>query len=274
MFLSNFFSTTGMDEQPKEYFFGTYHLIYFLIILTCFVLLFIFLKNKPTKVQNRYISVFLVIILILKYATEGLFIYEYNNVFPALSKYPHPFWDINTFFSFQLCGVMNIMLPIVIWFNIKWLKEFVFASSILGGFAILLYPVTVLYGDPFLITLPMLRSATVHFFLIFIPLFLINRGDVTLNGAKWKRIAAGLLLTAAWAMFGNLFIDKTANNMYLMSNPFYGGPIPLLNVLPNGYHVLFLAFAVTIGYFIIFQIAKLFSISIRRKQQLNKIEKA
>jgi hypothetical protein len=259
MFLSGFFSTTGMDQQPKDYFFGPYHLIYFLIAATIIVSLFFFLKNKPRKIQDRYITIFLIIILILKYSTEGLFIYEYNHVFPALSKYPHPFWDINTFFSFQLCGVMNILLPIVIWFNIKPLKGFVFASSILGGLAVLFYPVTVLYGDPFMITLPMVRSAFVHMFLILIPVFLIYRGDVVLNAKKWKHIAIGLLSLAAWAMFGNLFIDKNANNMYLMSNPFYGGPIPILNRLPNGYHVIFLAVAVTIGYFIVFQIAGIFT---------------
>ncbi len=158
-----------------------------------------------------------------------------------------------------MCGVTNVLLPIFIWFKIKPLREFIFASSILGGLAILFYPVTVLYGDPFILTLPMLRSMFVHFFLIFIPFFMIYRGDVELKAKKWKSIMFGLLGLAAWAMVGNLFIDSSANNMYLMENPFYGGPIPIINQLPNGYHVIFLAAAVTVGYIIVFNIAGFFT---------------
>jgi hypothetical protein len=257
--MKDFFSTIGMDQQPVEYFFGIYHLIYFLIFLLGFVITFHFLKKFDRKKQDRIISIFLIVILFMKYSVEGIFIYEYYNVFPALSKYAHPFLDVNTFISFQLCGVMNILLPIVIWFDIKPLKTFTFSTSILGGLAVVFYPVTVLFGDPFIITMPMIRSAVVHFFLIFIPLFLIYRGDVKIKGKNWYQVAIGILSVAAWAMFGNLFIDSEANNMYLMVNPFLDGPVPILNQMPNGWHVFTLAIAVTIGYFIVFQLAKLFS---------------
>ncbi|QWB99315.1 YwaF family protein [Mycoplasmatota bacterium] len=259
MLLSNFFTTIGMDEQPGKYFFSNYHLIYLLISIFFFILLFKFLKNKSRKRQNTYITFFLILIIILKYAGEALFIYEYYFVEESYSSYPHAFFDINTFFSFQLCGIMNIVLPIVIWFDIKPLKDFVFATSILGGLAVMFYPVTVLYGNPFALTLPILRSTIVHFFLVFIPLFLMHRGDFNLNKKRWYSIAFWLIMTALWAMFGNIFIDSNANNMYLMSNPFKGGPIPIINVLPNGFHVIFLAFAVTIGYVIVYQIAGLFT---------------
>jgi hypothetical protein len=56
-------------------------------------------------------------------------------------------------------------------------------------------------------------------------------------------------------MFGNIVIDSSANNMYLISNPFIGGPIPILNQLPNGFHVIFLTVAVTFGYAIVYFIA-------------------
>lgn len=262
MILGSFFTTIGMDEQPGQYFFSNYHLVYLLISVFFFILLFKFLKNKTEKQQNVYITIFLILILFLKFAGEALFIYEYYFVEEAYSTYPHPFFDINTFFSFQLCGIMNMILPFVIWFNIKPLKDYVFATSILGGLSVMFYPVTVLYGSPFIFTLPIVRSTIVHFFLVFIPLFLIYRGDFKLSKERWFPIALSLIITALWAMFGNIFIDRTANNMYLMSNPFLNGPIPIINILPNGYHVLFLAVAVTFGYVIVFQIAKVFE---RRK---------
>ncbi|MCF7923559.1 MAG: YwaF family protein [Candidatus Izimaplasma sp.] len=266
MTLSNFFTTIGMDEQPSSYFFSNYHLVYLLVNILFFILLFKFLKNKPIKFQNKIISISLVIILLLKFTGEALFIYEYYFIDNVYSSYPHAFFDVNTFFSFQLCGIMNILLPLVIWFNIKPLKDFVFATSILGGLAVIFYPVTVLYGSPYQITFPIIRSSIIHFFLIFIPLFLIYRGDFKFKKENWTKVAIGLLLTAGWAMIGNLFIDTTANNMYLMSNPFNGGPIPLINILSNGYHVLFLAIAVTLGYIIVYQISYLFEPKIYKRK--------
>lgn len=254
MTLAYFWTTIGMDEQPGHYFFSGYHLIYLLINIVLFVVIFRFLKNKNKITQDKIISIFLVLIILLKYAGEALFIHEYYTIGLVNSTYPHPFLDINTFFSFQLCGIVNILLPIVIWFDIKPLKDFVFGTSILGGFAVILYPVTVLYGEPFRVILPNLRSSIIHFFLIFIPLFLIYRGDFSFKKERWHYIALGLIISALWAMFGNIFIDQNANNMYLMSNPFIGGPIPVLNTLPSGWHVLFLAVAVTIGYALVYQI--------------------
>ncbi|MDT8337303.1 MAG: YwaF family protein [Candidatus Izemoplasmatales bacterium] len=258
MFLANFFTTIGMDEQPIDYFFGTYHLLYFLLFIVSFIILFVILIKQNKKNQNIFINITLILILFLKYITEVLFIYEFYNVYPAYSSYPHPFLDVNTFFSFQLCGVMNIVLPLTIWFKIKPLKPFVYLTSILGGLAVVLYPVTVLYGEPFQVTLPMLRSSIVHFFLVLIPLVLIYRRDIKLNKKHGIHIAIGLLSIAAWAMIGNLFIDTTANNMYLMVNPFLDGPIPILNTMKSGWHNIILTIMVTIGYIIIYQFAKLF----------------
>ncbi|MFA7076320.1 MAG: hypothetical protein WC152_06605 [Candidatus Izemoplasmatales bacterium] len=258
MTLTTFFSSMGMDEHPTKHLFGVYHLIYFLGFIIAFIVLFTIMNKLKKKNQDRVINIALVLIMFLKYITEVIFIYEYYNLNPQLSTYAHPFLHINTFFSFQLCGVMNIVLPLVIWLNIKPLKPFVYMTSILGGLAVVLYPVTVLFGEPPLITLPVVRSVLVHFFLVFIPIFQIKRGDLKLESKQALPIAIGLLTVAAWAMFGNLFIDSTANNMYLMVNPFLNGPIPIISKIPSGWHVLLLAVLVTIGYFIVYHIAKLF----------------
>ena len=259
MTIKDFFSTTGMDEHPTNYLFGKFHLLYILIFIIAFILLFKLLKSMNKKKQDRFINFSLILIIFLKYITEVLFIYEYYTLESPLSTYAHPFFNINTFFSFQLCGVMNILLPLVFWFDIKPLKPFVYLTSILGGLAIVLYPVTVLYGNPLQINLPMFRSVVVHFFLVLIPLILINRGDINLKKKDSISLTIGIFSVAAWAMFGNLFIDKNANNMYLMSNPFKFAQIPILGDIPNGYHVFLLAIMVFIGYFLVYNIAKYFS---------------
>ncbi len=258
LLLSTFFSTTSMDEHPGEYFFNTPHLIYFLFNLLLFLFLWNLMKRMTKKNQDKLITIFLILILVLKYAGDALFIYEYYNITPALSSYPHPFWDVDTFFSFQLCGITNILLPITIWFNIKPLKEFVFLSSILGGIAVVLYPVTILYGNPITITFPMIRSTIVHFFLIFISLFLVNRGDVKLFPSNWKQIGIGFIALLLWATFGNYVIDIGDNNLYLMENPFLQTNIPLLSLIPNGWHILALVVIFSGGYFLTYKLVKLF----------------
>ncbi|PKK94532.1 MAG: hypothetical protein CVV60_05955 [Tenericutes bacterium HGW-Tenericutes-5] len=259
MTIKDFFTTTGMDDHPTKYLFGPYHLLYFLLFIISFILLFKIIKSLKRKNQDRFITIALIAILILKYATEVLFIYEYYTLDQQLSSYTHPFFNINTFFSFQLCGVMNILLPIVYWFDIKKLKPFVYLTSILGGLAVVFYPVTVLYGDPLQINLPMFRSVIVHFFLVLIPLILINRGDINIKKKDAISLTIGIFSVAAWAMIGNLFIDKNANNMYLMINPFRLAEIPVLGDIPNGYHVFLLAVMVFIGYFIVYHIARMFT---------------
>lgn len=258
MFLSAFFSSEGMNTLPNAYLFGPEHITYLISALISFILLFFLFVKKSEETRKWFITILCILMILLKYGGEVIFVSEWIQYRDQISSYSHPFWDIRTFFSFQMCGVNNILLPLVIWFNWKPLKDFVYASSILGGLAVMLYPAGVLFGDPFMITFPMLRSLIVHFLLAFIPCFLIATEEFSLKPVYWKRTLIGLLGLTAWAMFGNLFIDPSANNMYLMTNPFYGGPIPILNIVPNGFHVLLLAVLVYLGYVIVYQFSKIF----------------
>lgn len=258
MRILSFFSSSGMDDQPVQYLFTWIHLIYFLICVFVFIILMrIFLHQKPST-QKLFINICLVLMIIMKYAGEAIFVSEWY-LFGAVSTYSHSFWDWRTFFSFQMCGVNNILLPLVIWFKIKPLKDYIFLSSILGGIAVIIYPLGVLSGDPFAITLPMLRSMIVHLLLVFVPCFLIATGETSVERKNWKRTAIGVLGMAAWAMYGNLFVDAKANNMYLMTNPFFGGPIPIINMIPDGYHVLVLAVFLSIGLIICYYFVDIFA---------------
>jgi uncharacterized membrane protein YwaF len=165
-----------------------------------------------------------------------------------VSSFSHPFLDWRTFISFQICGINNILLPLVLWFDWKKAKDFVFASSILGGIAAILYPSGILYGDPLALTLPMIRSLVVHFLFLFLPLYMIRDGQFRFDPRKWPRLAIGTLAAMAWATFGNLVADPGANNMYIMHNPFYGGPIWILNILPDGWHIPVLLFLIALGF--------------------------
>ncbi|MCK7484744.1 MAG: hypothetical protein MZU97_03790 [Bacillus subtilis] len=88
----------------------------------------------------------------------------------------------------------NILLPLAVWFDWKKAKDFVFGSSILGGLAVVLYPVGVLFGDPIVLTFPMLRTLLVHFLLIFLPCYLIREGTFRFEIEHWPRVLVGTVL--------------------------------------------------------------------------------
>ncbi len=253
MFLSSFFTSAGMDESPSAYLFKWPHFLYLALVAAGFIILLRLFLHRSARTRRIFIIILAVILFLFKYAGEVLYVWEWNHYGSAISSFSHPFLDVRTFISFQLCGINNVLLPIVVIFNIKWLKDFVYTTSIIGGLAAILYPVGILFGDPFVVTFPMVRTLSVHFLLLFIPCFLIASGDFTLVVKNWwKTIPAGCVIMYLWAMFGNLVIDPGANNMYLMENPFLGGNIPILNSIPSGIHVLVLLFMVFLGFVIVY----------------------
>jgi hypothetical protein len=108
---------------------------------------------------------------------------------------------------------------------------------------------------------------SVHLLLVFVPCFLIAAGDTKIEVKNWKRTFAGFFAMTAWAMFGNLAVDPAANNMFLMTNPFLEGPIPLLNAIPNGVHVLVLVGFFSLGFFITYRFLAWFEKIIKRTRE-------
>jgi len=242
-----------MDESPTAYLFKWPHFLYMFLVITGFIVLMQIFVHKSDKTRHIFLIVIAVIMLLLKYSGEVLYIWEWNHYGDTISSSSHPFWDVRTFISFQLCGINNVLLPLVIIFNLKPMRDFIYTTSIIGGLAAMLYPVGILFGDPFVITFPMIRTLVVHFLLLFTPCFMIASGDYTLKlKSWWKTIPIGCIAMYLWAMFGNLVIDPGANNMYLMENPFIGVGIPILSDIPSGLHVLLLLAMVFLGFFIVY----------------------
>jgi len=248
VFLTAFFSSEGMDIFPDQYLFKAPHFLYIFACAAAFVILMRTLAGKGPKVRKIFVTACCIVMLALKYGGEALFVWEWYRFPEPVSTFSHAFFDWRTLISFQICGINNVLLPLVIWFDWKKAKDFIFGSSILGGLAVILYPVGVLYGDPFVITFPMIRTLVVHFLLLFLPCYLVAAGEFRFDPKRWKRMLVGSLAAIAWAMYGNLFVDTAANNMYLMINPFFGGPVPILNVVPHGLHVVFLLPLVALGF--------------------------
>jgi hypothetical protein len=253
MFLARFFSSEGMDLMPDGYLFTFPHFLYIAVsILVIYWMLF----RVKTNNQNRnkwIVTVMCILLLFFKYAGEVIFIYEFYTFSEPVSSFSHSLFDWRTLISFQMCGINNVLLPFVIWFNIKPMKDFIYTTSVIGGIVVILYPSTVLFGDPFTITFPMIRSLIVHLILVVLPLYLIRIGDFKLEKKYWYRSLIGSILTALWALYGNIFVDPNANFMFMTKNPFYGGPIPLLNLVPSGWHVILVLLLILIGFIIVYK---------------------
>lgn len=258
MILSKFFTSEGMDLLPDSYIFKLPHLLYLIACVFTFFLLMWLFKSKNPKISKIIILVCCLLLLGFKYGGEAVFIYEWYHFPEPISSYSHPLFDFRTLISFQVCGINNVLLPLVVLFNIKPLKDFVYTSSVIGGIAVILYPAGVLFGDPLVITFPMLRTLIVHFLLVFLPLYLYKINDFRLKRKNWKNVLWGVIAVIAWAMFGNLVVDPNANNMFLMVNPFYGGPVPFLNQLPNGIHAIFLITIIFLVYILLYFLADLY----------------
>ncbi len=255
MFLVRFFSSEGMDLLPDAYLFRWPHFLYLGFCILAFFLLMKLPDHRRPMVRKTIVTVSCVLLLFFKYGGEAIFVSEWIRFGSAISSFSHPFWDWRTLISFQVCGVNNVLLPLVVWFNLKPLKDFVYPASILGGIAVLLYPVGVLFGDPLVLTFPMVRTLVVHFLLVFLPCYLIKIDEFRLESRYWYRAGIGCVLMIAWSMYGNLFVNPSANNMYLMKNPFAGGPVPILNLLPDGWHTIPMITLVFLGFLLVYRIA-------------------
>ncbi len=264
MFLARFFSSEGMDLFPDQYLFKWQHFLYLGICLFLFFFLMKVPDHRNPKVRKAIVWTSCILLLLFKYGGEAIFVTEWYLYGDAVSSFSHPFWDWRTLVSFQVCGVNNVLLPLAVAFDWKRVKHFVFPSSIIGGIAALLYPVGVLFGDPISITFPLLRTLIVHFLLIFLPCYLIKTGEYRMDGKHWLAALVGSLLMSAWSMFGNLVVDPGANYMYLMRNPFQGGPVPVLNAIPDGWHMFVLAALVFLGFLLVFAGGRMYERKFRK----------
>ncbi len=120
-------------------------------------------------------------------------------------------------FPWHMCTVLTFVLPIVIVFNIKVLKQAVYVLSIMGGI------ITVLVGDYFVdLFLPFsaMEGISAHTLLVVLPIMEIGLGRFTLDIKKYWHVLAGMLGFMGWATLANEVVFKgyDTNYMYLRHN--------------------------------------------------------
>lgn len=120
-------------------------------------------------------------------------------------------------FPWHMCTVLTFVLPIVIVFDIKALKQSVYMLSIMGGI------ITVLVGDYFTdLFLPFsaMEGISAHTLLIMLPIMEMGLGTFKFNYKKYGEVLVATLVLMGWAMLANEVIFKgyDTNYMYLRHN--------------------------------------------------------
>lgn len=161
---------------------------------------------KRNKKAARITLLFLASALFLVRLTHQTFRGFYGVEVPWYSAFP---W--------HMCTVLTFILPVVIVFDIKALKQSIYVLSIMGGI------ITVLVGDYFVdLFLPFsaVEGISAHTLLIILPIMDVGLGSLHFKVEKYWQVIIATLLLMGWATLANEIIFKgyDTNYMYLRHN--------------------------------------------------------
>lgn len=197
-FLIRFFDNDM--ETPDAGVYSLTHLLWVVIIILTIIVSIRMLKNHP-KGQTIFIKTVSIVMLVTTLLGKLAYFYETRN----------PWY----FYPSQLCSLNAILLPIVLLLDLKWAKEFSFATSLLGAMVTLAYPTRLFIGDH--VTMRLIDGVLVHALLVILPLFCILTKRFTPNPKKAYQVGLGILIATGGAAIVNS-INGT-NFMYLRENP-------------------------------------------------------
>ena len=194
-----FFFDNDMNT-PDAGVYSLTHLIWVVAIIFAVIISYRLLRNHP-KGQMIFIKTASIVMLSTTLLGKFAYFYETRNL-----------WY---FYPSQLCSLNAILLPIVLLLDLKWAKEFSFATSLLGAVVTLAYPTRLFIGDH--LTMRLIDGVLVHALLVILPLFCILTKRFNPNPQKAYQVGIGILIAAGGAAIVNSINDT--NFMYLRESP-------------------------------------------------------
>lgn len=180
------------------------HYAWMVLVIILSVAAYQFARRKPKIAKIVLLSV-----------ASALFLVRFvHQTYRGISGVEVPWYSA---FPWHMCTVLTFVLPLVIVFDIKALKQSVYVLSIMGGI------ITVLVGDYFVdLFLPFsaIEGISAHTLLIVLPIMEIGLGDFRLEIKKYWEVIVGTLVLMGWATLANEVIFKgyDTNYMYLHHN--------------------------------------------------------
>lgn len=191
---------------PKKYAmhnFGVSHIVTMFLIFLLITFSLIYLKKLSKHKQQIIIKVCAILVPILE-LSHNIWLYFCGNA------------TISQLLSLHLCGLQMYFIPLAIFTNIIIFKDFVFATSILGGLLAIIFPSGITDTYP-LWHFQTLQTFIYHSLLVFVPIALIITTDYRPTIKRFYKIIAIFLLIVSVAWFVDITYDQ--NYLFLVTAP-------------------------------------------------------
>ena len=205
-------------QIPKEYAFknfGLEHIISIVIIFAFIYFCLRVLKKSSIKSQNIIIKICAIFVPVLE-LSHNIWLYIYANA------------TLPQLLSLHLCGLQMYFIPLAVFTKILVFKDFVFASSILGGIFAIIFPSGVAGAYP-LWHFQTLQTFLYHGLLIFVPISILITTDYKPTLKRFPKVFALFLIIATLALCVDLAFDQ--NYLFLVTAP----DMPLLHNIQLNY---------------------------------------
>ena len=191
---------------PKEYAlknFGFEHISAIVIIFAIITLCLLKLKKVDSKYQNLIIKICAICVPVLELS---------HNIWLAT----HGGASFTELLSLHLCGMQMYFIPLAVFTKFLVFKDFVFATSILGGIFAIIFPSGVTDTYP-LWHFQTLQTFLYHGLLVFIPLAILLTTDYRPTIKRFYAVFNTFVLIASVALFVDLKFNE--NYLFLVTSP-------------------------------------------------------
>lgn len=219
----NFFDFyTKIPKESAMKNFGFQHISCIIIIFMLIYICLKFLKKSSCKVQNIVIKVSAIFVPILE-LSHNIWLYLCADA------------SLPELLSLHICGMQMYFIPLAVFTKALIFKDFVFASSVLGGFLAIVFPSGITDTYP-LWHFQTLQTFAYHALLIFVPVAILLTTDYRPTLKRFHKVLllffgiAGLAFIVDIIWNQNYLFLVTAPDMPLLHNMqiMYGTPTYLI----------------------------------------------
>ena len=196
--------------------FSIEHILLSTIIICVLVVLLRTYKEKDGKSQRRLLLTLAVVIFSFE-ALRALYMAIYQG------------FDLKAI-SFTSCAQTTLYLPLAIYFNKRWMYDFVLAPAIIGGVGAMLYPIDVFNDYPVFHIIPV-QSMITHGLFWFVITFLVitKKYQPRIKNVKYAMLGGCTIALIAAVMS---YINDA--NYTLMGS---AEGIPIIGLFPFPFHI-------------------------------------
>jgi len=205
----------------KEFVFNNFsvkHISAIVIIFAIVILCLFKLKKFNTKLQNLIIKICAIAVPVLEIS---------HNIWLAICSGA----GFTELLSLHLCGLQMYFIPLAVFTKVILFKDFVFATSILGGIFAIVFPSGVAGNYP-LWHFQTLQTFLYHGLLVFVPIAILVTTDYRPTIKRFYKVFNLFVFIATFALFIDLKFNE--NYLFLVTSP----DMPLLRNIQINYGTL------------------------------------